>query len=177
MSGSGPSEGILRRVAEADPDAIAAIYESYSDAVYLTALRLLGNHADAEDTLQDLFLGLPQAVANFARKGSFEGWLRGVTRNMCLMVLRRQRLRKEAHFNDEVIACIPHREESVIDALSLEYALLSLPDSQRVVYVLKQIEGHSHPEIAEMLSITRYASRSRYLRAKKHLRMALGGER
>jgi RNA polymerase sigma-70 factor (ECF subfamily) len=145
--------------------------------VYLTALRLLKDPTDGEDVLQDVFLGLPQAVAKYDGRGSFEGWLRRTATNLALMVVRSRKTRREEPLGGAPADRILMRNESIVERIAIEEALDTLPEKQRVVFVLKEMEGYSHPEIAQLLSISNVASRSRYLRAMRHLRTVLGDGR
>lgn len=172
----GPSRGLLKRVGKRDPEAIATMYELYADMVYGTALRILANTADAEEILQDVFLGLPEAVGKYGWKGSFEGWLRRVTKNRALMFVRSRKSRKEEPLEHAPTERCTKRSESIVERIAIEDALGTLSEEQRLVYVLKEMEGYSHPEIAALLSITRVASRSRYMRAMKQLRKVLGDD-
>lgn len=176
MTDPGTGRALLRRVAEGDPAALATVYETYERMVYYTARGLLHEEADAKDILHDVFLGLPQAVSKYSGHGSFEGWLRKVTRNAALMAMRKRDTRNEVSLGTPEESYTSRRAESIVERIAIDDALASLSEEQRVVYVLKEKEGYSHPEIAKELGISRLASRSRHMRAMRQLRRLLGDD-
>ena len=167
------SEGLLRRARAAEPNALDTLFQMFGKVLYSTAYRIMLSAADADDILQDVFLGLPQAIGKYDARGSFEGWLRRVTVNTALMKLRSRRTRSQvsiARCRDMGLATAADHVE---ERLALEDAIAALNEDQRIVFVLKQIEGYSHVEIGRLLSISQLASRSRYHRAIKRLREQL----
>lgn len=165
--GIGPT---LARVAGGDPDALAVIYGAYGERVYRLAYRLTRSAQDAQDVVQDLFLGLPEAVEAYGGSGSFDGWLRTAAAHVALHKLRHRRRRREVALDPDWMVGMPPRHGLRID---LEAALAALPEMLRVVVVLKEIEGFSHDEIGELLRITAAASATRLMRAREQLRRAL----
>jgi RNA polymerase sigma-70 factor (ECF subfamily) len=139
---------------------------------YRVALRVTGSREDAEDILHDLFLGLPEFLGRYTEHGRFTQWLRRVVVRMSLMRLRRER--HDAHTSVEVLDSRP--APGTVDSSSrvdLERAIIALPPSLRAVFVLRQLEGYTHEEIADLLGISPGASRVRYSRALDHLRHSL----
>ncbi|UCG87766.1 MAG: sigma-70 family RNA polymerase sigma factor [Gemmatimonadota bacterium] len=167
------SRGLLRRARASEPDALDALFQMFGKVVYSTAYRILLNPADADDVLQDVFLGLPQATGKYDARGSFEGWLRRVTVNTALMKLRSRRTRSQVSLEDCRPMGLATAPDQIEERLALENAIAALSEDQRIVFVLKQIEGYSHEEIGRLLSISQLASRSRYHRAIKRLREQL----
>ena len=157
------------------PDAIAGLYELYGEAVYGVALRLSNSETDAEDVVQDVFIGLRRSLASFGGRGSLEGWLKRVTLRTALMRLRQQRARNEISIDAGILAWSASAGSSPTDRLTLEQALAGLPEDLRVVLVLKAIEGYSHREIGEMLGIQTGTSRVRLHRARQELRRSIEG--
>lgn len=179
--------GVADPIVEArrgDPAALAALYSRHGNALYGIAWRLTGSAADAEDVLHDLFVGLPELLQRYEERGQLRGWLCRVVVRLSLVQLRRARRRGEV---DLTIAELAHAElasaasaessAATASALDLARALDSLPTTLRTVVVLKQFEGYSHEEIAELLDITTGASRVRYLRALRQLRQLLEPDR
>lgn len=152
-------------------EALGALYRRHADAVLATAFRITGSRTDAEDVLQDVFVGLPRALERYRDEGRFGGWLNRVTVRTALMRLRSTRRQRE----EPLDAATPHasREPHPVDRLEAAAAVAGLPDSLRVVFVLKEIEGYSHQEIAELLEITPNASGARLSRAWRRLREEL----
>jgi RNA polymerase sigma-70 factor (ECF subfamily) len=163
------TEELLERAASGATDALAELFHSYSAEVHRTAYFLTLSADDAEDVVQDVFIGLPEALAAFSGDGSFAGWLRAVTIRTTLMRLRAGR-RREA----TAIRATP-REAAVamqagIDRLAIEAALAALPADLRTVFVLRVVEGYSHAEIATLLGIRKGTSEVRFHRARRRLR-------
>ncbi len=156
-----------------DPATIARLYERYGGVVYRLALRFMKDPADAEDVLQDVFLGLPEALKTYEGRGSLEGWIKRVAVRTALMKLRKHRIRRESSL--EHGSSIPSATSpgSVVDRIALERAFQKLPQHLRSVFVLKEVEGYTHAEIGEILGISVTASKIKLYRARKRLRQEL----
>lgn len=151
-----------------EPDALRDAYARHASDVHRIALRLTGSAADADDVLQDVFVGLPEALRAYEVRVSFGGWLRRVAARTALMRLRRRDRRREEPLAVEREPASRAGDE--VDRVALERAIASLPDSLRAVFVLKEIEGYAHSDIAGMLGIGIGASEVRLHRAKQQLR-------
>jgi RNA polymerase sigma-70 factor (ECF subfamily) len=174
------ADGALRRrlaeLGHGDIEALAAIYAEFGEMVFRTARRLTGNRADAEDVTQEVFVRLASTVAGFMGDASqFPAWLRRVTVRSALMRLRSGRRRREVDV--EGIAALVSGPDATLDRLSLESALARLSVEHRTVFLLKEVEGYDHREIAELVGITVANSEVRLHRARRHLRELLGGSR
>lgn len=166
----------LGRLAAGDPFPLAELYADYGDLVYRTALRLTASGADAEDVTQEVFLRLPSAVGGFTGPtASFPGWLRRVSVRQALMHLRSGRRRREVSVDG--IASLLAPASHVVDRLTIDTALARLSDEMRTVFLLKEVEGYAHAEIAELLGISVANSEVRLHRARRALRELLGGSR
>jgi len=154
-----------------DAEALRDAYVRYGPAVYRIAYRLLGSAADAEDVLQDVFVGLPEALRAYDVRVSFEGWLRRVAARTALMRLRGQRRRREEPLEPLSEPAVSARDD--VDRVALERAIAALPDTLRSVFVLKEIEGYAHADVAELLGISVGAAEVRLHRAKRELRRML----
>lgn len=166
----------LARAVSGSPEALVALYDAYADRVYATALRLTGRTPDAEDVVQDVFLGLPRALRTFEGRGAFAGWLRTVTIRTCLMRMRRRRHRREVPLDAASPDSIAVDPRETVRTLAIQSALRDLPETLRLVFVLKVVEGRPHTEIARLLGISVSASRARLSRARATLRSALAEE-
>lgn len=165
-----PSDSMLDRVANGDLDALAVLYGRYAEHVYHLAYRLTGSVQDAQDVVQDLFLGLPEAITPYGRPKGFGAWLRTVAARTAIQKTReRQRRREVALDPDWLVGGTPPHGLRI----DLEAALAALPEPLRVVVVLKEVEGFSHDEIGDLLGITAAASATRLMRAREKLRRAL----
>lgn len=174
MTETQPSVQLLSRVKGGETEAMAILYERYGAAVYGIALRLTRSTADAEDILQDVFLGLPEAMRSYQGSGSFAGWIRKVAARTALMKLRRRRIRAEVSLDQVGNPSWARQGLLPEDQMTLETALNAIPEPQRTVFVLKAVEGYSHAEIGAMLGITELAARARYHRAVCKIRSLIG---
>lgn len=165
-----PSAELARAASQ---EAIRELYLRHAEDVYRVAYRLTDSSADAADVVQDVFLALPVIIRKFEGLGSFESWLRKVTVRQALMKLRRRRRRREVSLSAPHLRLPSHAPEPTVDGLELQRALESLSDDLRIVFVLSEVEGYSHDEIAELLGIRRNASEVRLHRARKRLRRIL----
>ena len=160
---------LVKRAISGDPEALGELYDLYGAAVYLVTNRVMACSEDAEDVVQDVFLGLPRLLSTFQNRGSLEGWLKKVAARTALMRLREHRRR--ANLFRRYGAFLPrHSKPSIDGKLFLDDALAVLPESLRVVMVLK-LEGYTHDEIGEFLGISRSASKMRYFRACRRIRV------
>lgn len=152
-----------------DADPFEAFVRNYQDMVFATAVRVLGNHPEAEDVAQLVFLRAFQRFDTLRDSPTAGGWLKTVTRNACLNHLARHRARwklfsemaggdedEDASFESTLVA-----ETTAVADLEragahqqLELALRQLPDQQRVPLVLFHFEEMSYQEIADRLGIS-----------------------
>lgn len=162
---------LVRRCAEGDRDALAALYATHATLVYRTAYAIMGSAADSEDVLQDVFVGLPRAARSFLGRGSFGGWLRRVAATTALMSMRRRREGDSAGLAD-----LHEAGASDLDAaIDLKQSIDRLAVRHRQVFLLKEVEGYSHEEIASLLGISAGASMTCLHRAKRALCTSLDG--
>jgi len=167
-------EALLAAVARGDSPGLERLYTDYGDTVYRIAFRLTESAADAKDVLQDVFVALPEALHTFDGRGSFEGWLKRVTVRTSLMKMRTRRRRREISLGGLAGSIRQSERPDPVDQLELERAIAELPEQLRAVFVLKEIEGFTHDEIADLLQIKRGTSEVRLYRARRVLRTKLG---
>lgn len=164
---------VIADVRGGSPSALATLYGWFAADLLRLLTRFLASHADAEDVVHDLFVGLPEHLARYTEVGRFRGWLRTTAVGMARMQSRRD-IRRERVLAREPSATMGTRPvDDPAVALDIEHAVRRLPDSLRTVFVLKQWEGFSHDEIATLLEITPGASRVRHTRALGLLRSIL----
>ena len=174
MTTAGSDTLLVEHARSGSAASLEALYVRHADRLFTIARRLTGSSADAEDALHDLFVGLPELLRRYEERGRLDQWLTGV---LVRLVLTRSRTTRR----QEAIAA----REAVIDrelqqpvgdpwtTVDLERALAALPDALRGVFVLRQIEGYTHDDIAALLGISSAASRVRYFRALRQLRLLL----
>jgi RNA polymerase sigma-70 factor (ECF subfamily) len=160
--------------------------KNYQDMVYGTALRLLGNETDAQDIAQTVFLKAYEAFGSIAQSPTAGGWLKTVTRNLCLNHLTRYRNRwrffselrtdEDAPDFSETLAAPDQLQQGLDEAdqrQMLETALRKLPEAQRVPLVLYHFEDLAYEEIAERLGASLSKVKTDIHRARISLRRYL----
>ena len=178
---SGLSEAeAIERAKQGDAESFEGLYVLHKRRVYSLCLRMTGNTAEAEDLTQEAFLQLYRKIASFRGESAFSTWLHRLAVNVVLMRLRKKGLpqvsleetlepqqqdgpRKDIGTRDNVLA-------GSIDRINLERAIESLPPGYRMVFVLHDIEGYEHNEIAEMLGCSIGNSKSQLHKARMKLR-------
>jgi RNA polymerase sigma-70 factor, ECF subfamily len=141
------------------------------------ARNLLGSQSDAEDAVQETFLKIQRSISGFRGQSSFVTWTFRILVNTC-HDLRRSRLRRKDRASEDVDALPPRMELRAPGAhpslrMALERALAKLTAHQRDVFLLYEVEGFRHAEIAGMLEISETASKNTLFQAKKNLRTML----
>lgn len=168
---------VLAAVRRGDPDALAAVYREHAPRLLRTLTALLGDRADAEDVVHDLFVGLPEALGRYQERGTFGAWLRAVGVRMGLTRLRVRRRRPQASLEAAEHLSRPAEDERLARRLLVEGALATLPAKLRVVVVLRELEGWPYRDIAQHLGMREGAVITRHCRAMQRLRKALEGQR
>lgn len=166
---------LVQRAAAGDVAAFEDIYRANSNRVYLLCLRMSANPALAEELAQEAFVRAWQKLGSFRGTSAFSTWLHRVTVNVVLGN-RRSTARREARIEsagDRDLNQIEGRNGWPGDALDLERAVMALPDRARTVFVLHDIEGFRHREIADMTGVAVGTSKAQLHRARKILRKAL----
>ena len=160
------------------------VVEMYSAKIYRLALRMLGNPQDAEDILQETFLKAFRGIAGFGGRSSVATWLYRIATNEALMTLRRKQpyflsIEEPAETEDgfqepvQIVdwCCLPEDELISSEAKTyLDAAVDRLPQSLKVVFLLRDIEEFSTLEAAEVLGLSETAVKTRLSRARMRLR-------
>jgi RNA polymerase sigma factor (sigma-70 family) len=175
--------GVRRR----DPDALAAFFEQHFDRVYATVYRLLGDRHAAEDATQEVFLKIHRAAHTLDPGRDPLPWVTTVAYNVCRDLWRSgaYRLSKRAAAIDDPEQGETHLSSSADDPEQaliraertdrVQRAIAALPEALRSVVVLREYQGASYEEIAEMTGTTPVAARKRYSRALAELGRMLEG--
>ena len=178
-----PIAGELEAIARAqqgDGSSFETLYNLHKRRVYSLCLRMLGNVAEAEDLTQEAFMQLHRKISTFRGDSAFSTWLHRMAVNVVLMHLRKKGLpqisleeameptqengpRKDFGTRDLVLS-------GSIDRVSLERAVEDLPPGYRIVFVLHDVEGYEHNEIAIMLGCSIGNSKSQLHKARMRLR-------
>jgi len=174
---------LLAQAQAGDHRAFAQLYSLHKKRIYSLCMRMVGNAAEAEDMTQETFLQLHRKIATFRGESAFSTWLHRLAINVVLMHLRKKGLSLISM--DEAMEPDPKgspgrgfgaRDLSLagsIDRMALEQAVGDLPAGYRLVFVLHDIEGYEHHEIASMLDCSVGNSKSQLHKARLSLREAL----
>ncbi len=179
---SGEAEA-LERARLGDPDAFATLYALHKRRVYTLCLRMLGNVSEAEDMTQEAFLHLFRKLGSFRGESAFSTWLHRMTVNLVLMQLRKKGLQLVSleETLDPSQEDGPKRDFGTsdptltgsVDRVTLERAVATLPPGYRLIFVLHDVEGYEHNEIATMLECSTGNSKSQLHKARLKLREIL----
>ena len=170
---------LAKKAAGGDGKAFEELYRRHYRRVYALTLRMMGNPTEAEDMTQDVFLQLFNKIGMFRGESAFTTWLHRMTVNQVLMHFRKKSTRSELLTDEgETPVQIVKGTENpgaapVIDRIGLENALKQLPPGYRTVFVLHDVEGYEHYEIAEMLGIAEGTSKSQLHKARLKLRQLI----
>jgi RNA polymerase sigma-70 factor (ECF subfamily) len=182
------TEGEAIRLAQAgDAAAFEFLYELHGRRVYALCLRMVGNPSDAEDLMQEAFLQLFRKIGTFRGESAFSTWLHRMTVNVVLMRLRKKSLPvaslDEAMEPDEEaggprkdIGAPDLRLSGAVDRVNLERSIDRLPPGYRTVFVLHDVQGYEHNEIAGMMGCSVGNSKSQLHKARTKLRDLLQEE-
>ena len=175
-----PEELDVRRAREGDPDAFERLYRSTSARIHTLVRRLAGG-ALADELVQIVYVRAWRKLGTFRGDALFSTWLERLALNAILDERARsrsiaERERRSADSMRELAAVEDRTVSASARELDLEAALEKLPDGAREVFVLHDVEGQPHAEIARQLAITIGTSKSQLHRARLLLREALGGK-
>lgn len=149
-------------------DAFRALYRAHTPALYALALRLSGaDRHEAEDLVQETWVRATRKMSSFRGDSALRTWLCGV-----LVNVRRERVRSAWRMVGEadIEPASPPRDDAAFD---IERAIAALPNGARDIFVLHEVYGYEHREIAEMLGVVEGTSKSQLARARTLLRRAL----
>ena len=156
--------------------AFEELYDRHSRRVYSLCLRMTANTAEAEDLAQEVFIQLFRKLGSFRGESAFTTWLHRLTVNQVLMHFRKKGVKMEQTTDDgEVPVQVVTGTENpdampVVDRIALDSAMSQLPPGYRTVFVLHDVEGHEHEEIARMLGCSVGTSKSQLHKARMKLR-------
>jgi RNA polymerase sigma-70 factor (ECF subfamily) len=174
---------LAQRSSRGDRAAFEEIYQRHHRRVYSLCLRMTANEAEAEDLAQDVFVQLFRKIGSFRGEASFATWLHRLTVNFVLMHLRKPKVQRERTTEDgetpvQIAPGTQHPNSmAVVDRLALETAIRELPRGYRLIFLLHDVEGFQHDEIAAMLNCTAGTSKSQLHKARMKLRELINGKK
>jgi RNA polymerase sigma-70 factor, ECF subfamily len=177
-----PESQILARAQAGEEEAFEHLFETHKRKVYSLCLRMTGDPAEAEDLSQEAFLNLFRKISTFRGEAAFSTWLHRLVVNVVLMHLRKKGPQKISMDETESWQEEPVKREygeddrnllGSVDRLTLTTAVEGLPPGCRAIFVLHDIEGYEHSEIARMMHCTVGNSKSQLHKARMKLRVML----
>ena len=170
-----PPDDLVARAQAGDQTAFRDLYRQHAGRVYALCLRLTGDARDAEERTQDVFVRLWDKVGSFRGDSAFSSWLHRLAVNVVLNERRTTGRREQRVMTAEDPGALERNRGSTTEGLSidLERAIAELPDGAREVFVLYDIEGYGHAEIAGMVGIAEGTSKAQLFRARRLLREML----
>ena len=177
---------LARRASSGDDAAFEELYRAHSGRVHALCLRMSGSRERAVELTQDVFVHVWERLASFRGESALSSWIYRLTVNLMLSNARRDRRRLNHEVNEEsdgelmpeqnaptAIERGSVRPASVLDAVDLERAIAGLPAGARTVFVLHDVEGYKHEEIAKLTGTAEGTCRAQLHRARKLLMEAL----
>ena len=179
-------KALVQKAKTGDRDAFAALVSAYEGKIYNLALRYLGNREDAMDASQEVFLRVFRFLPGFQEESGFSTWIYRIGVNVCKDMLAKRAKRgelslelpdEEEDYRTAEVADSRYDPEAIVEQAdlreSLAEAIGQLPQQQREMIVLRDIQGLSYEEIGQVLSLEAGTVKSRLSRARENLRKKL----
>ena len=174
----------IRRAQQGDADAFERIYRLHSRRVYALCLRMVGNTAEAEDLTQEAFLQLFRKIGTFRGESAFSTWLHRLAVNVVLMRLRKKTISatsldeqsesdEESSTPKKDVGTEDLRLSGSVDRVNLDRAVRQLSPGYRSIFVLHDVQGYEHNEIAAIMKCSIGNSKSQLHKARMRLRELL----
>ncbi len=184
-------KGLLERAKAGDIAAFEQLIESYQKKIFNIALRMLGNYDDAGDLSQEVLIRIYKSIGSFKEQSSFSTWIYRITTNVCLDEIRKRKNRKIISLDEEIrledgemkrqIESDEPSPEETAEAKDLKKivndAIGKLSEEHRIVIVLRDLQGLSYEEIAEVLKCPEGTVKSRINRGRQALKNILASKR
>ena len=170
---------LAQSAAKGDMRAFEEIYNRHHRRVYSLCLRMLQNTAEAEDLTQEVFIQLYRKIGSFRGDSAFTTWLHRLTVNQVLMHFRKRTVKfeKTTEEGETPVQIVPGTENSgkmpIVDKIALENAIAQLPTGYKNVFVLHDVEGYEHEEVARILGCSVGTSKSQLHKARLKMRKLL----
>jgi RNA polymerase sigma-70 factor (ECF subfamily) len=183
---SSDDDALLQRVRDGDDAALSILIQRYQSHVYRFGMKMCRNHEDAEDVLQETLIAAARTMKGFRGASSMSTWFYSIARSFCIKKRRKSKfapareesLEQDAGADVRALADPGRSPEEHLQAAQLEQALKdaisSLDDKYREILILRDVEGLTAPEVAEVTELSVAAVKSRLHRARAQLRDAMG---
>jgi RNA polymerase sigma-70 factor (ECF subfamily) len=166
---------LVARSREGDASAFEAIYRRHAPRVFSLACRMTGSRADGEDLLQEIFLLVHRKLDGFKGEATLGTWIYRLAANCCVDFLRsrQHRDRQATEELDEAMPPVRSTGGLRVEQIDLERAIERLPPGYRAAFVLHDVEGFEHAEVARLLGIAEGTSKSQVHKARLKIRAML----
>ncbi|MCX7921299.1 MAG: sigma-70 family RNA polymerase sigma factor [Clostridia bacterium] len=182
---------LLLKSKNGDIEAFEELIEAYQRKVFNMALRMIGNHDDASELAQEVFIRVYKSIKSFKEESSFSTWIYRITSNVCLDELRRRKNKKVISLDEDIKAEDGDIKRQVEDdkptpdmvvenkemRKAVNDAINTLSADHRMVVVMRDIQGLSYDEIAKVLKCPEGTVKSRINRARQELKQILKSKR
>ena len=171
-----PDFELARLAADGSIAAFEILYERYHRRTYSLCLRMTSSQTESEDLTQEVFIQLFRKVGSFRGDSAFSTWLHRLTVNQVLMHFRKRSVKdekttEEGDTPEQIVPGTEHHDRMpVVDRIALDKAIGQLPRGYRTIFVLHDVEGYEHEEIAKMLGLSIGTSKSQLHKARRKLR-------
>ena len=162
---------LIAGIRRGDQKAQYVLYKSYVDAMYHTAVRIVGNTAEAQDVVQESFIKVFDKIGSYRGEATIGAWIKRIVVNTAINASRKSKRSLEYSTDDTPdIIDFGNNDEQILDPQIVHHAIKDLPSGCRTILNLYAFEGYSHKEISGMLEITESTSKTQYRRAKHLLK-------
>ena len=174
---------LVKRAQQGDSEAFATLFRAHKARIYSICLRMTNNTAQAEDLTQDAFLQVFRKLSTFKGNSALSTWLYRIAVNTVLMHFRKKALRQisldepsnqDARLVRREYGSRDGRLSGSVDRITLARAIKDLPAGYRTIFLLHEVEGYEHQEIAKLLDCSVGNSKSQLHKAKLRIREFLG---
>lgn len=166
---------LVRRAQKGDRAAFEEIYRQNAGRVYAVCLRITAHSGQAEELTQDVFVKCWEKLPSFRGESAFFSWLHRLAVNIVLMEQRSQKRRATKEITTDALERLEQVKpfNPFVGPFDLEKAIAQLPPQARTIFVLHDVEGYRHSEIAEMLKLSVGTCKAQLFRARKLLKEVL----
>src|SRR5580765_8613294 len=170
---------LAKSAAQGDMAAFEEVYKRHHRRVYSICLRMLQNASEAEDLTQDVFIQLYRKIGSFRGDSAFTTWLHRMTVNQVLMHFRKRTVKfeKTTEEGETPVQIVPGTESPfkmpIVDRIAIDTAIAQLPEGYKNVFVLHDVEGFEHEEVAKILGCSVGTSKSQLHKARLKMRKLL----
>ncbi|MBV9241900.1 MAG: RNA polymerase sigma factor [Acidobacteria bacterium] len=170
---------LAQSAAGGDMASFEELYRRHHRRVYSICLRMLQNASEAEDLTQDVFIQLYRKIGSFRGDSAFTTWLHRMTVNQVLMHFRKgtvkfEKTTEEGETPDQIVSGTANPEKMrIVDKIALDNAIAQLPEGYKNVFVLHDVEGFEHEEVAKILGCSVGTSKSQLHKARLKLQKLL----